>query len=352
MSGRRDSNSRPPAPKAGALTGLRYAPQHITIVISAAKIRKKTPTTKLCVYNGGRGTFICNIIFVKLFGQVPQERYFAPMKFSTLLGIALGMFAIFGAYILEGGEFETLFLMPAMMIVFGGTFAAALAGTSVGHILRIPKLLSIAFFPRRYDTLLIINQIIFLSTVSRRDGILGLEKRLDEVHHPFLRKLIESAIDGASPEILLQTAENDMDFMTERHNSNIGLFTKMGGYSPTMGIIGTVMGLISTLASAGSDPNILIRHIAVAFIATMWGILMANIVWLPIGDKLRLLHNEEISLMRVMFTGVHSLLLGETPSVIRAKLLSTMPLSVQASLMRSASAPNPPQPPAAMSESV
>ncbi len=265
------------------------------------------------------------------------------MKISTLLGIVLGTLAIFGAYVLEGGEFGALFIIPAMIIVFGGTFAAALSGTSFEHVLRIPQLFGIAFFPRKYDTLHIINQVVYLSTISRRDGILGLEKHLDEIHHPFLRKLFESAIDGAAPESLLQTAETDIEFMTERHNSNIGLFTKMGGYSPTMGIIGTVMGLISTLASAGSDPNILIHHIATAFIATMWGIFMANIVWLPIGDKLRSLHNQEVSLMRIMFIGVHALLLGETPNVIRAKLLSTMPLSLQSAIMRTTPANNPSQ---------
>lgn len=267
------------------------------------------------------------------------------MKFSTLLGIALGAASIFGAYALEDGVFDTLFMLPAMIIVFGGTFAATLAGSSMEHFLRLPKLFSIAFFPQKYDSIRIINQIIYLSTVSRRDGILGLERHLGEVRHPFLRKMFEAAIDGAAPETLLHTAETDIDFMTERHNSNIALFTKMGGYSPTMGIIGTVMGLISTLASAGSDPNVLIHHIATAFIATMWGIFMANIVWLPIGDKLRQLHNEEVSLMRVMFTGVHALLLGETPNVIRAKLISTMPLGLQSVLMRTTPAPHLPQQP-------
>lgn len=267
------------------------------------------------------------------------------MNISTILGILFGSLAIFGAYVLEGGAFGTLFVVPALIIVFGGTLAAALAGSSVEQILRVPKLFKIAFFPKKYDTLRIINQIIYLSTVSRRDGILGLEKHLGEIHHPFLRKLFEAAIDGAAPETLQQTAETDVDFMTERHHANIGLFVKMGGYSPTMGIIGTVMGLISTLASAGSDPNVLIHHIATAFIATMWGIFMANIVWLPIGDKLRQLHNEEISLMRVMFTGVHSLLLGETPNVIRTKLLSTMPLGLQAVLLRTTPVPNMPAAP-------
>lgn len=113
-----------------------------------------------------------------------------------------------------------------------------------------------------------------------------------------------------------------------------------------MGIIGTVMGLISTLAAAGSDPTVLIHHIATAFIATMWGIFMANLVWLPISDKLRSLHSEEMQLLKVMKTaGVHSVQLGETPSVVRAKLMSALPLGEQMKFSKT-TIPNPFFPPA------
>ncbi|MGB9913072.1 MAG: motility protein A, partial [Candidatus Kapaibacteriota bacterium] len=119
------------------------------------------------------------------------------------------------------------------------------------------------------------------------------------------------------------------NYMNERHNINITLFQKLGGYSPTMGIIGTVMGLIATLASAGSDPTVLIKHIATAFIATMWGIILANLLWLPIGDKLRVLNLEEIELMQMILDGTLAIQLGEIPSVVRAKLLASLPLSEQ-----------------------
>jgi chemotaxis protein MotA len=108
-----------------------------------------------------------------------------------------------------------------------------------------------------------------------------------------------------------------------------------------MGIIGTVMGLISTLAAAGGDPTDLIHHIATAFIATMWGIFMANIVFLPIADKLRAVHTAELQMMNIMIIGVSSLQLGETPSVIRSKLISAFPLAEQSAL-RAAPLPVPP----------
>jgi chemotaxis protein MotA len=257
------------------------------------------------------------------------------MKFSTLLGIVLGLFSIFGAYILEGGTFDSLFMLPAMLIVFGGTIAAGMAGSSFRQVSLIPQLIIIAINPPKYDRLKIIDQIVNLATLARREGILSIENKLNEMLHPFMKKLFKICIDGADPDTLVKIVDSEIGFLTNRHQANIELFTKLGGYSPTMGIIGTVMGLISTLASAGSDPNVLIHHIATAFIATMWGILMANIVWLPISDKLRRIHKEEIEIISIMMDGVQSVQLGENPSVIRSKLLSAFPLPEQEKISNS-----------------
>lgn len=251
------------------------------------------------------------------------------MKKSSLFGIILGFVAIFGAFIWEGGTLKSLFLLPAMLIVFGGTLAAGIVGTNFKTIMNIPALIKRALYPPTYDKLEIINEILQLATQARREGFLSIESKLKDVKHPYLRKLFYVAIDGADPEMFQTIVTTELNFITERHNANIHLFVKLGGYSPTMGIIGTVMGLIATLAAAGSDPNVLIHHIASAFIATMWGIFMANIVWLPIGDKLKTLHDEEIQLMMVMVDGVYSVLVGEIPTAIRSKLVSVFPLSEQ-----------------------
>jgi chemotaxis protein MotA len=117
--------------------------------------------------------------------------------------------------------------------------------------------------------------------------------------------------------------------MGERHSRAASILQKMGGYSPTMGIIGTVMGLISTLAAAGDDANTLIRHIAGAFIATLWGVFMANIVWLPLADKLKHINNEEFLYKDVITEGVLSIQAGEIPSVIKARLNSMLPAGEQ-----------------------
>jgi chemotaxis protein MotA len=255
------------------------------------------------------------------------------MKASTLVGILFGILAIFGAFIWEGGTLAALIMLPALMIVFGGTLAAALAGSSFEHISKIPKFIFLAISPPRYDVEGIITKIVSLSAVARREGILAIEQHLKNIEQPFLRKLFQICIDGADPETLQKIVTTEIAYITERHNANIDLFIKLGGFSPTMGIIGTVMGLISTLAAAGAEPKVLIHHIASAFIATLWGIFMANIVWLPIGDKLRTLHNEEMQILQVMLDGVYSVQLGETPTVIRTRLISAFPISEQSGVM-------------------
>jgi chemotaxis protein MotA len=255
------------------------------------------------------------------------------MKGSTLIGIVLGIVAIFGAFFLEGGTPDALFLFPPMLIVIGGTLAAGLAGSSAEMMGRMPTLFKIAVSPKELDFHGTMKQIVNFAGVARRDGILAIEDRLKHVKHPYLKKLLELCVDGTEPAALEKMVHSEMEHITERHNANIGLFTKMGGYSPTMGIIGTVMGLIATLAAAGSDPDVLIRNIASAFIATLWGIFMANIVWLPIGDKLRTLHDEEMRLYAMMLEGILALQTGETPSVIQAKLLASFPLSEQNKIM-------------------
>lgn len=255
------------------------------------------------------------------------------MKTGTMIGILIGAAAILGSFIWEGGSFDALIIGPAMVIVFVGTLAAGTAGTSFEQLAKMPMLIGVAFFPKQYDLEKTINQIVTFSAIARKNGILTLESRLKSVEHPMMKKMIELCIDGTEPDTLEKIVEAEVGHITERHGANINFFKKLGGYSPTMGIIGTVMGLISTLASAGEDPTVLIRHIATAFIATMWGIFMANIVWLPIGDKLQTLHDEEMRLFQVILDGVYALQVGETPSVIRAKLAGALPLSEQESSM-------------------
>jgi chemotaxis protein MotA len=163
--------------------------------------------------------------------------------------------------------------------------------------------------------------------------LLAIEKRLDQLEYLFPQKLVKYVIDGTDSDLLENLASLEMKAMQERHFSNIFIFTKMGGYAPTMGIIGTVMGLIMTLANAGGDPNSLIKNIASAFIATLWGVVSANILWLPIGDKLKKCHLEEKHMMEISLEGTLALQSGEIPSVVKARLLSLLPQKEQLEMM-------------------
>jgi chemotaxis protein MotA len=248
---------------------------------------------------------------------------------GTAGGLLFGLVSIFGSFALEGGEMGALILLPAMIIVFGGTIATAMIGASLKDVLGLGKLFMLALLPPAYDVKATINDIVSYSTLARKEGLLALEKELDRVSNPFMKKILRFAIDGTDPEVLRSLAETEVHWVGERHAQKASIFAKMGGYSPTMGIIGTVMGLIATLASAGEDPNTLIHHIASAFIATLWGVFMANLVWLPMGDKLKAIHGQEQLYMDIIVEGVLSIQAGEVPSVIKAKLNSTLATAQQ-----------------------
>ncbi len=246
-------------------------------------------------------------------------------KIGALEGLLLGIFSIFGAFFLEGGAFGALFLIPPLIIVFGGTFSAVIIGFGFEKFKNVWNLIKLAYFPSKYNLKELINNLVEFSIISRKEGLLAIEKRLNQLEYLFPQKLVKYAIDGTDSDSLLNLAALEMKATQERHFSNIFIFTKMGGYAPTMGIIGTVMGLIMTLANAGGDPNSLIKNIASAFIATLWGVFSANILWLPIGDKLKKCHLEEKHMMEISLEGTLALQSGEIPSLVKARLLSLLP---------------------------
>ena len=245
-------------------------------------------------------------------------------KFGTINGLFLGLISIFGAFLVEGGSFKALFLLPAMLIVFGGTFSAVIIGFGLDNFLRIFKLIKKAYFPVSYNLTKMINDFTEIAIELRKNGILAIEKELDRFDHYFPKKILKMLIDGSEPEEIESLSQTEISSMQERHFANVFIFTKMGGYAPTMGIIGTVMGLIMSLANAGGNPEELIRNIASAFIATLWGIFSANIIWLPIGDKLKQCHLEEKHMMEMASEGVLALRNGEIPSVIKMRLTSML----------------------------
>ncbi len=240
---------------------------------------------------------------------------------ATIAGIVLGVGAILVAYLMEGGSLGAIFQLPAVTLVVFGTFGAGMMTTSMSTVRQLPTYLRIAFSGNRQNTRGTIEQLVFLADRARREGVLGLENYLEDAPHKFFQKSLTLLIDGTEPQMLRNILQTELDYMEERHRHGIDFFRKMGGFAPTLGIIGTVLGLIHTLANT-SDTTIMASGIAQAFIATLWGVCSANLFFLPIADKLRHRHLEERANLELILEGVIAIQSGDNPRVIRTKLLS------------------------------
>ncbi len=243
------------------------------------------------------------------------------MDIATILGLVLGIGSLIVSFLMEGGHLSALVQIPAMILVIVGTFGAAAITTSVKSLTNIPSLLKIAFFEAPMDTRQLIDLISDLAQKARKNGLLSLEKDLDKIKEPFLKKAIQLAIDGFETNKIREILEIEMAYMEERHKAGAMFFNKLGGFSPTLGIMGTVLGLIHALGNMESSSN-MASAIASAFIATLWGVAMANLIYLPISDKLKHKHQSEALYLEIITEGVISLAMGDNPRVIRMKLIS------------------------------
>ncbi len=243
------------------------------------------------------------------------------MDIATIGGLLLGVAAVVTGFVLEGGHLSSVFQFPALTIVIGGTLGASMVTTSFDTLRRIPHFLRIALFGETPDPMNTIDRIVHMAERARREGVLGLEKDVAQIEDPFFRKAMHLVIDGTEVTVLTSVLENELANIEERHKNGIVLFNKMGGFSPTLGIIGTVLGLIHTLANT-DDASRMATSIAAAFIATLWGVGLANLFYLPIADKLKYRHDEEMLSLGLIMEGAISIQSGDNPRIIRNKLLS------------------------------
>jgi len=243
------------------------------------------------------------------------------MDLATGLGLIVAIGAILVGFLGEGGSLSSVLQWQAMVLVIFATIGASAVTTSMKTVLSIPTYLKIAFFGKQPDPRELVQKISKMAEKARRDGILALEEDLNTVTHPFFKKAFQLAIDGTDGNALKDALETEVSYISERHKKGISLFHKMGGFAPTMGILGTVLGLINTLANT-EDASQMAVHIASAFIATLWGVGTANLIYLPLGDKLRYRHDEEMIVLELITHGVYCIQLGDNPRVIRTKLYS------------------------------
>ena len=251
------------------------------------------------------------------------------MDISTIIGLLLGIGGLIFAFIMEAEgdvtRVSALFVPSAMMIIVFGTFGALLVAFPMATFMNGLKAVSKTFFAKEQHPMHAIQLFTRLAEKARREGLLSLEEEEGSLDDDFVKKGIQLVVDGTDPELLTSIMEIEITQMMKRHEENRSVFEQAGGFSPTMGIIGTVMGLINVLSTGGEDPAELVHGIAVAFIATLWGVLLANVVWLPLGNKLKMRSEEEVVVRRIMLEGLLSVQAGENPRVIQEKLYGFLP---------------------------
>lgn len=245
------------------------------------------------------------------------------LDFLSFIGILVAFMAIIGGNWLEGGHIDSLMNGPAMIIVTGGTVGAILLQTPVPVFLHALRLSGRVFLPLRLDIPNTITKLVTWSNIARKEGLLGLETAADDEPDPFIRKGMQMLVDGSEPENLRDTLEMEVD-ASEQHDVQASkVFEGMGGYSPTIGIIGAVMGLIHVMQNL-ADPSKLGSGIATAFVATIYGVGLANLFLLPIAAKLKT-QSENISKFREMvIEGIVGIAEGDNPRTIENKLKGFM----------------------------
>lgn len=243
------------------------------------------------------------------------------MDIATILGITIGIASLLVGFVLEGGHIGMLVVPSAMIIIFGGTLGATMAGFALHEIMLIPKLFKVILFAKPIDERALIDKIVELAEKARREGLLYLENQLGEIESPFLRKGVQLVVDGTDPDLVRSIMENEMYSLQERHKIGQEIFMQAGGYAPTMGIIGTVMGLIHVLSSL-STPEALGPAIAMAFTATLYGVSSANLLYFPIASRLKNLSAKEEISYQIIIEGLLALQAGNNPILIRERLNS------------------------------
>nr|WP_314584333.1 flagellar motor protein [uncultured Pseudomonas sp.] len=245
------------------------------------------------------------------------------MDVLSLIGIILAFVAIIGGNFLEGGHLGALLNGPAALIVLGGTLAACLLQTPMSAFKRAIQIFIWILFPPRIDLAGGIDRVVSWSLTARKEGLLGLESVADSEPDAYSRKGLQLLVDGAEPEAIRSILE--VDFMTQesRDIQAAKVFESMGGYAPTVGIIGAVMGLIHVMGNL-ADPNQLGSGIAVAFVATIYGVASANLILLPVANKLKAVAIRQSCYREMLLEGLLSIAEGENPRSIELKLQGFM----------------------------
>ncbi|MCB1692958.1 MAG: flagellar motor protein [Pseudomonadales bacterium] len=243
------------------------------------------------------------------------------MDALTLVGVVMAIGAILLGNMLEGGHVESLIQMTAFLIVMGGTLGAVMVQTPLKVFIHAWKRALWVVLPPKVAAKETIEKIVEWSQIARKEGLLGLQDIAEEETDAFSKKGLQMLVDGSEPEVIRKVLEIELSIDESRDNNAAKVFEGFGGYSPTIGIIGAVMGLIHVMNNL-ADPSALGPGIAVAFVATIYGVGLANIFFLPIANKMKTVIGHQVQFREMIIDGLVSLAEGEHPRSIENKLNS------------------------------
>jgi chemotaxis protein MotA len=243
------------------------------------------------------------------------------MDLLSVIGTILALVAVIGGMALDGGNVLALVHFPAFLIVIGGTFGAILLQTPLRVFLRAFRILPWIFFPPKNDAGQLVDWILDWAQIARREGVLALEPIANEERDPFLKEALSLVIDGIPPATVRTILETRLHSREEHEMSAARVFEQMAGYSPTIGIIGAVLGLITTMSHL-NDPANLGKGIATAFVATVYGVASANLFYLPIANKLRTVIRSGMRRQEIIVEGLLGIATSEPRLHLGMKLNS------------------------------
>jgi chemotaxis protein MotA len=257
------------------------------------------------------------------------------MEIATPVGIGVAFVAVIGSFVMEGGNPAALLAPPALILVFIGTLGICLASNRMTDIGGIFKAFLRCILPgKKYDNAATVTELMGFAEVARKDGLLALEEKAKAVEDPFLKRGLELVIDGTDSEEVHAALEQEIDALRERHKVAAKWFADAGGFAPTLGIIGTVLGLVHALEGL-SEPAKLGHAISSAFIATLWGVMSANLMWLPMANKLKRVSAVEVHHRELIVHGILAIQAGVSPRAVGERLKSHLAPKVRESVGQS-----------------
>lgn len=253
------------------------------------------------------------------------------MDLATGLGLILGIGALLMTAMLEGTHFSALVNIPALVLIVGGSLGATVVSFAVSDLLRLPRFLWDALFASEPKFAERARQLVELAQKARREGLLALEEDAKSMDDPFLQKGLQLVVDGTEPEVVKRVLESEIAAWEEREKVGEQMVMALGGYCPTMGIMGAVLGLMHALGQS-DDPKKMAKAIAVAFVATLYGVGFANLVFLPLAGKLKMQREKRRLLYELTLEGLLAIQTGENPRLVAEKLAAYLPESERAKL--------------------